>query len=85
MRAVLVKVADVGPSEPNSVALAEYDHVIEELAAAPADPAFGHRILPGTSIGGAAGPRAHRPDEPDHGSAEDRVAVEDEVRLGAVL
>ena len=33
MRAVLVKVADLGPSEPNSVALVEYDHVIEELAA----------------------------------------------------
>jgi len=54
MRSVLVKVADAGPSEPNSVALAEYDHVIEELAAAPADPTFGHGILTGTSIGGAA-------------------------------
>ena len=79
MRAVLVKVADVGPSEPNSVALAEYDDVIEELAAAPADPAFGHRILPGTSIGDTARLRAHRLDELNHGCAEDRVAVEDQM------
>lgn len=63
MSAVLVEIADVGPSEPNSVALAEYDHVIEELAAAPADPPFGDRILPGTAIGGAARLRGHRPDD----------------------
>jgi len=79
MRAVLVEIVGVGPCKPNRVALVEHDHVIEEFAAAPADPAFGHRILPGTSIGDAARLRAHRLDEPNYGCAEDGVAVEDQM------
>ncbi len=46
MSAVLVEVADVGPGEPNSVALAPNDNVIEKLAAAPANPPLSYGILP---------------------------------------
>ena len=67
MRAVLVEIVGVGPCKPNRVALVEDDNVIEELAAAPANPAFGHRILPGAAIGDTARLRAHRLDEPNHG------------------
>ena len=54
MSAVVVEIGDVGLSEPNRVALAEYDHVIEEFAAAPANPPLSDRILPGTAIGRSA-------------------------------
>ena len=40
MGAVIVEIADVGAYKPNSVALVEYNHVIEELTAAPANPPF---------------------------------------------
>ena len=53
--------------------------MIEELTAASADPPFSHRILPRAAIGDPARLRVHRLDEPNHGSAEDRVAVEDEM------
>ena len=79
MSAVLVEVADVGPSEPHSVALAPNDNVIEKLAAAPANPPLSYGILPGTAIGGSAWFRGHRLDERDHVPAEDRVAVEDQM------
>ncbi len=84
MCAVIVEVADVGLSEPNSVALAEYDYVIKQLAATSTNPALSHRILPGTAKGGSARLCSHRLDEPDHGGAEDRVPVEDQV-LGSHL
>lgn len=79
MRAVFVEVADVVPSKANGVARVEYDDVIEELTAAPTDPPLSYGILPGAAIGNAARPRAHRLDEADHSSAENRVAVEEEM------
>ncbi len=79
MSAVLVEVADVGPSEPNSMALVENDSVIESLAAAPANPPLSYGILPGAAIGGSARFRRHRLDERNHVPAEDRVAVEDQM------
>jgi len=44
---VLVVVADVGSHEADEVALAEYHHMLEKLATAATDPAFGDGILPG--------------------------------------
>ena len=59
MRAVFVEVADIGPCKANGVMLVEDDDVIEELAAAPANPSLSYRILPRTAIGGSARFRAH--------------------------
>jgi len=79
MRAVFVEVADVVPSKTNGVALGEDDDVIEELTATPTNPPLSYGILPWAAIRNTARPRSHRLDEPDHGSAEDRVAVEEEM------
>ncbi len=79
MRAIVVEVADVGPSEPNSVALVEYDHVIKQLVSTPTNPSLRDWILPGTAIRGTARLRTHRPDERHHGHAESRVSVEDQI------
>ena len=79
MRAVLVKVGDVSAGEPNGMPLVEYDHVIEEFAAACSDLPLRRGILPRTSIGGPARFRTHRPNTPCHGLAEDRITVEDQI------
>lgn len=72
-------VADVRPHELYEMALAENHNVLEELAPAAADPSFGGPVLPRAAVGGANRLRAHRFDEPDHGSAEDGVSVADEI------
>ena len=61
------------------MALAEDNNMLEELASAAADPAFGHGILPWTTINRSGGLGAHGLDESHHGGTEDRVPIEDEM------
>jgi hypothetical protein len=45
-----VVVVDVLLEEPPEVPFAEYDDVIEQLAAAGPDPALSERVLPGAAV-----------------------------------
>jgi hypothetical protein len=65
--------------------LAEDHNALEELATAGADPALGGSALPRTAVGDPNRLGAHGLDELDHGGAEDRVAVEDEVSRRGVV
>jgi hypothetical protein len=55
MRAVLVVVADVLIHEAFQMQFIENDHMVEQIAAAVADPALSHAILPRTSVAGPLG------------------------------
>jgi hypothetical protein len=82
---VLVVVADVRPDEANEMTLAEDHDVLEELSTAAADPALGGSVLPRTAVGDPNRLGAHGLDELDHGGAEYRVAVEEEVSRRRVV
>ena len=72
-------VGDVRPNQPSEVALPQDDDVIEELSATAPDPALRDRVLPGTSIRRAYGPRSHRLHRLHDGGAEDAVSVKDQI------
>ena len=75
----MVVVADVRPDEANEMTLVEDHDVLEELSTTTADPAFRGSVLPWTEKGRPNRLRTHHLDELDHRSAENRVAVKDEV------
>ena len=76
MRPIRVIVLEVGTYQSEEMALPEDGNVIKQLAPAAADPAFGHGILPRTTISGSGRLGAHGLDESHHGGTEDRVPVE---------
>jgi RsiW-degrading membrane proteinase PrsW (M82 family) len=47
MRSILVEVADVATHQSLEVLLVENNHMVEQIATAAADKAFGNAILPG--------------------------------------
>lgn len=53
VRPVVMIVSDVLLHESFQMALVEHDDMVEEIAAASANPAFGHAVLPGTANGSA--------------------------------
>ena len=53
VRPVVMVVSDVLLHESFQMALVEHDDMVEEIAAASANPAFGHAVLPGTANGSA--------------------------------
>ena len=55
------------------------DHVIEQFSPAAANPSLCDTVPPWTSVSGAAWFDTHGLDESHHLSAEDRIAVEDQV------
>jgi len=82
---VFVVVVDVAPHEPEKISLANYHDVVEKLTPATADPSFGRTVLPGTAKRNADGLYARRFDELNHGGAEYRVPVKDEVFRRGVI
>ncbi len=74
-------VLDVGTYQSEKMALPDDDDVIKQLAPAAADPAFGHGILPRTTISRSGRLGAHRPHESHHGGTEDRVPTEYEYEM----
>ena len=72
-------VLKAGTYQSDEMALAEDNSVLEELASAAADPAFGHRILPRTTISRSGRLDAHGLGGSHHGGTEDRVLIEDEM------
>ena len=79
MRAIPVIVLEVGSYQSDEMVLPEDDNVLEELAPAAADPAFGHGILPRTTLSRSGRLGAQGPHESHHGGTEDRVPVEYEM------
>ena len=77
MATVLVMVTDVRVHEPDQVALAKDDYVLEKLPTAASDPALRHGILPRTAERDAARSRTHCLYETYHRGTEDRVSIED--------
>ena len=65
--------------------LAKDDYVLEELSTTAADPALSCPVLPRTAVGDPNRLCAHRLDELDHGGAEYRVAVKNEVTRRGVV
>src|SRR5271170_3286539 len=49
MRTVIVEVANVFVHKALQVAFIQHDHMVEQIAAAGANPTFGHTVLPGTA------------------------------------
>jgi hypothetical protein len=79
-----VVVGDVVREKPPEVALAENDHVIEELAPTGSHSSLGERVLPETAIRRAYAFNTQVPDRGCDVSREDRVAVVDEKGKGGV-
>ena len=81
----MVVVGDVVADEPEQMAFAECDDVVEQLASATPDPAFDERILPRAPIGRAHRLGAHGLHELDHGPAEDLVSIEEQVAWSGIV
>ena len=79
MAAIFVVVVEVRAYKPDKMLPVKDDHMIEHFPSAAADPSLRDAILPCTSVSGAAGFDTHGLDESDHLSAEDRIAVENQV------
>ena len=65
--------------------LIQHDHMIQEIAAHTANPAFGNAVLPGTAKRGPNGLAAHRLYRPDHIGTEFRVPIKDQEALRLVV
>ncbi len=79
MGSVLVVIADVLIHQPLPMASVQYDHMIEQIAAAVADEALGHTVLPRAAEAGSFGLDAEAADRFDDLSAEVRSTVEDQL------
>jgi hypothetical protein len=79
-----VVVGDVVREKPPEVALAENDHVIEELAPTGSHPSLGERVLLETATRRAYAFNAQVPNRDCDVGREDRVAVVDEKGKGGV-
>jgi hypothetical protein len=58
VRSVLVVVADILAHQSFQMSLVEHDHMVEQIPATVANPAFGDAVLPGTSEAGPFGRNA---------------------------
>ena len=79
MTTVLVVVTEIQAHEPHEMGARRGRQRVRESRPTISDPAFCRSVLPGASVRGANGIDAERPGEPDHGRAEDRVAIEDQI------
>jgi hypothetical protein len=75
VRAPTMVVVEVGSERPPEMALAEYDDVVEAVAADAADQAFNVGILPRTPRGGENLFDAHAFDAPLEWVSKDRIAI----------
>jgi hypothetical protein len=80
-----VVVGDVVREKPTEVALAENDHVIQELAPTGSDPSLGERVLPGTAVRRSYGFDAEVADRGGDLGGEDRIAIVEQEGEGVVL
>ena len=71
MRAILVIVLEVGTYQPDEMALAKDDDMLEKLPPATTDPSVCHWILPRTPVRRSGGFGAHGLHESHHGRTED--------------
>ena len=78
MSAVLVVIMDIVIQQPPQVPLIKNDHVIQEISAYTANPAFGSSALPRTAKGGAYRLGTHRCHSRDNVGTELRIAIEDQ-------
>ena len=78
MNPIVVMIADVLAKEPPKVVFIECDHMIEELTAATADPAFRDPVLPRRLHAGALRRQPCGFEKLNHVGIEFRVVVENE-------
>src|SRR5215510_6356549 len=76
MRPIFMVVADILAHEPLQMPFIQYDHMIEQVAAAASHPALRDAVLPGTAIGRAHGFTSHPPDRRNHILAKFGVVIE---------
>ena len=85
MTTVFVMVGEARACEPDEVALAKHEHMLEEFSTEPSDPTFRDAILPRTAVSVATRLYAHRLHDCHDCGSEDGITVEDEVpRCGVV-
>ena len=85
MRPVVVIVANVLVHQPLQMAFVENDYVVEQIAAAVADPAFGNAVLPGTAEAGPLGLDTKALHRVDYFFIELCAAIKDQIAVDRVI
>ena len=85
MRPVFVIVANVFVHEALQAACIQHDHVVEQIAAAGANPTFGHTVLPGTAEAGSFRLDAKALHGADDFFVEIRTAIKDQIARRRVV
>jgi len=85
VRPVIVEVANIFVHEALQVAFIQHDHVVEQIAAAGANPTFGHTVLPRTAEAGSFRLDAIALHGADDFFVEIRTAIKDQIARRRVV
>src|SRR5580658_1569742 len=85
MRAIVLVVMDVLVHQPFQMPFIQHDHMVEQIAAAVANPTLGNTVLPWTSETGPLWLNAKALHGVDDFLIEARAAIKDQVARGRVI